>query len=173
MTNVQWMTRGDQVLAPTAVDHDAFTFTLHAPTLTPEARRYLALEQTFIDATIAPLSDLAGSTAATGHAREVTWATQVAAALTRAVDGVKAASMPRPLASILADNGRVGQRVTYLAHQLAARPTSRFAAIRSRWVAAIRASTRGFARINRALDAPGVQPPSAEIAQILIRRPPS
>jgi Peptidase A4 family len=167
MTNVQWMSRGDQVLTPTALDRDAFTFTLHAPSLTPVARRYLALEQVSGDASLEPLSELAGATAATGHAQELTWARQIAAAFTRGEHSLDAISWPRPIAHILADNAHLRQRVIDLTHQLATRPASRFAAIRSRWVAAIRASALGAARLHRALNAPSVQPPSAEVAQIL------
>jgi hypothetical protein len=170
LTNVQWMSRGEQVLTPTALDHDAFTFTLNLPSLTPPARRYLDIEQPLIDASTQPQAELAAATDATGHAQEIKWAKQLAAALTRGENALRVARWPPAVARILASDARLRRRVANLTNQLITRPASGFAAARMRWAAAIRASSLSSARLRRALNAPAVQAPPATLSQLLAPR---
>jgi Peptidase A4 family len=166
LTNVQWMSRGEQVLTPTPLDHDAFAFALKLPSLNPPARRYLKLEQVLVDAGTQPQAELADATAATGHAQEISWAKHLAAALAR---GRNASTGPWPPAvtRILAGDAPIRRRVVDLTNQLANGPQSDFIATRARWAAAIRASALGSARLRRVLNAPSVQASAAKFSQLL------
>jgi hypothetical protein len=170
-TNIQWMSRGRQVLEPTALRHDAFTLTLTTATLTPPARRYLTSEQAFTDASIQPLTQLADATATTPHARTVKWVRQVAAALTHALDALHASPWPPDVTPDITAQEHALRRVLERTEALASQPVNGFNTAKAQWEAASTAATLSSAQLHRALHAPPVQAPLALRSRLLPHGP--
>jgi hypothetical protein len=170
LTNVQWMSRGQQVLAPTVLDHDAFTLQTHPARLAAPARRYLTIEQALVDASTQPQAKLAAADASTGHAQEITWAKQLVTAQARAADAMRSTSLPRLVTRTLARDAPLRRRVTTTTRQLAASTAATFIAAQRQWAAAIKAAAGPTAALLRALNAPPVQAPPAALSQFFQAR---